>query len=47
MLPKRVELGGEPTCVADVLVLLTRRVLCHASEIAVLKGIQGSRGLPS
>jgi uncharacterized damage-inducible protein DinB len=46
MLPKRVELGGEETCVADVLVLLTRHVLCHAGEIAVLKGIQGSRGLP-
>ncbi|MDR3577507.1 MAG: DinB family protein [Anaerolineaceae bacterium] len=37
--------GGDRS-VAKMLILLITHTLCHAGEIAVLKGIQGVKGLP-
>jgi len=37
--------GGQPT-VADMIIHTTCHTICHAGEIAVLKGLQGVKGLP-
>jgi len=42
----KVKMADWEGTVADVFTLLARHSLSHAGEIAILKGIQGGRGLP-
>ena len=41
-----VKFPGGDRSVGEMLILLITHTLCHAGEIAVLKGIQGVKGLP-
>jgi hypothetical protein len=45
-LERQAKFPGGDRSVADMLILLITHTLCHAGEIAVLKGIQGVKGLP-
>jgi uncharacterized damage-inducible protein DinB len=45
-LDRKVEFGDGKSTVADILILLTSHTLCHAGEIAAVKGVQGTKGLP-
>ncbi len=45
-LERKVKFAGGERTVAAVLILLASHKICHAGEIAILKGIQGSKGLP-
>jgi hypothetical protein len=45
-LERKVKFAGGESTVAAVLILLASHTLCHAGEIAALKGVQGTKGLP-
>jgi hypothetical protein len=45
-LERKVKFAGGERTVAAMLILLTSHTICHAGEIAALKGVQGSKGLP-
>jgi len=45
-LDRPVKFPGGDRSVGAMLILLITHTLCHAGEIAVLKGIQGVKGLP-
>jgi uncharacterized damage-inducible protein DinB len=45
-LERKVKFAGGERSVAAILILLASHTLCHAGEIAALKGIQGTKGLP-
>ena len=45
-LERKVKFAGGDRSVADMFILLASHTLCHAGEVAALKGIQGSKGLP-
>jgi hypothetical protein len=46
-LDRPVKFHGRDRSVASMLTLLITHTMCHAGEIAVLKGIQGVKGLPN
>ena len=43
---RKVKFAGGERSVASILILLACHSVCHAGEIALLKGIQGGKGLP-
>jgi hypothetical protein len=45
-LERKVKFGGGERSVAAMFILLASHTLCHAGEIAALKGVQGGKGLP-
>jgi hypothetical protein len=45
-LVRRVNFAGEDQPTTTILGLLARHIVFHSGEIAALKGIQGSKGLP-
>jgi uncharacterized damage-inducible protein DinB len=45
-LDRSIEIFGETSLVADVLVLCCNHLLEHTGEIAALKGVYGAKGLP-
>jgi uncharacterized damage-inducible protein DinB len=45
-LERKVKFAGGERSVSSMLILLTSHTLCHAGEIAALKGVQGTKGLP-
>ncbi len=45
-LDRKVKFAGGERTVADMLLLSVSQSLCHAGEIAALKGVQGTKGLP-
>ncbi len=45
-LERKVKFAGGESSVAAILILVASHTLCHAGEIAALKGIQGTKGLP-
>lgn len=45
-LRRAVDLRGQPSQIADVLVLITTHSALHAGEIATLRGVRGGQGFP-
>jgi len=45
-LDRKVKFAGSEQPTTTILSLLARHIIFHSGEIAVLKGIQGSKGLP-
>jgi hypothetical protein len=45
-LERKVKFADGETSVAAMFILLASHAICHAGEIAVLKGIHGGKGLP-
>jgi len=45
-LDRKVKFAGREHAVSDMIIHTTNHTVCHAGEIAALKGIQGVKGLP-